>query len=209
MQVEILKKNDIESKLKTRYLYENCFDIGKDDFVNYYYDEIIKRNEIVVVKDGDDIVSMVHLNPYTYDICGSIKLVHYLVGIATDENYRGKGLMRLCITKALEYLNSLNEPFCYLVPDNNELEKAYQKFGFVTVSKFVLDKFSNDKYDIFPFKSDEYLKLMKNEDYFLRFETKEYIEELSNKLVMINVLDKINYDIDFFKNKKIYVCQEV
>ena len=53
MQIEIFKRDDIESKLKTRKLYEECFDEGKDDFIDYYYDVIIKRNEIVVAKDED------------------------------------------------------------------------------------------------------------------------------------------------------------
>ena len=208
MQIEIIKRDDIESKLKTRKLYETCFDEGKDDYIDYYYDVIVKRNEMIVAKDGDEILSMIHLNPYAYNICGDIKNVHYLVAIATREDFRGKGLMGSCIAKAIDYLKSLSEPFCYLVPDNEELEKTYRKFGFETVCKFNIDKFSQDKYDICPHNSDEYVELMKKEDYFLKFETKEYIEDLKSKVVMFNVLDN-SYNIDYFKNKKIYVCQEV
>lgn len=201
--------SDIDSKLKTRKLYEACFDEGKDDFINYYYDVIVKRNEMVVAKDGDEIASMIHLNPYEYNICGDIKKVHYLVAIATREDYRGRGLMGLCIKKAIEYLKGQNEPFCYLVPHSSELELVYQRFGFETVAKFTLDKFSNDEYDIYPHESDEYIELMKKEDYFLKFETQEYIDDLSSKVVMFNVLDKVHYDINLFKKNRIYVCQEV
>ena len=209
MQIEIFKRDDIESKLKTRKLYEECFDEGKDDFIDYYYDVIIKRNEIVVAKDEDKIVSMIHLNPYTYNICGDIKNVHYLVAIATREEYRGKGLMGLCINKAVEYLKQINDAFCYLVPDNDKLENAYKKFGFETLCKFNIDKFSKSKYDICPYNSDEYIELMKKEDEFLKLETKEYIEDLKNKVVMFNVLDNKNFSLEFFRNKSIYVCQEV
>ena len=209
MQIEIIKRDDIESKLRTRKLYEACFDEGKDDFINYYYDTIIKRNEIVVARDRDEILSMIHLNPYVYNICGDIKNVHYLVAIATKKEYRGKGLMSSCMNKALEYLKSLSEPFCYLVPENEEVRKAYSKFGFETVSKFNVDKFSNDKFDIYPHSSDEYIELMKKEDEFLKFENEDYVNSLKNKDVMFNVLDNKNYNIDYFKRKKIYVCQEV
>ena len=209
MQIEIIKRDDIESKLKTRKLYEECFDEGKDDFIDYYYDVIIKRNEMVVAKDGDTIVSMIHLNPYIYNICGNIKNVHYLVAIATKREYRGKGLMSSCINKAIDYLRYLNEPFCYLVPENERLEKAYKKFGFETVCKFNIDKFSTENYDIHPYNDDEYKKLMEKEDEFLKLESKEYIEDLKNKAVMFNVLDSNNYNINYFKEKKIYVCQEV
>ena len=209
MQIEIIKREDVESKIKTRKLYEECFDEGKDDFINYYYDMVIRRNEIVAAKEDNEIVSMIHLNPYTYNICGAIKKVHYLVAIATKKEYRGKGLMSSCINKAIDYLKNLNEPFCYLVPDNEKLEKAYNKFGFETVCKFNIDKLSNEKYDVYPYNDDEYKKLMEKEDEFLKLETKEYVEDLKNKVVMFNVLDRKNYNIDYFKSKKIYVCQEV
>lgn len=210
MQVELLLKDDIESKKKTRSLYESCFDEGKDSFVDYYYETIIKRNEVVVVKDGDEIVSMIHLNPYKYNICGEIKDVHYLVAIATKDSYRKRGLMKLCFAKAIEHLNDLKEPFCYLVPDSDRLESIYKRCGFEVVTKFTLDKFSDKTYDIYPDENEEYIELMKNEDYFLGMESKEYIEELRNKNVMFKVLDNShNYNIDFYKSKKIYVCQEV
>ncbi len=210
MQVELLLKNDIENKLKTRSLYESCFDEGKNSFIDYYYDTIIKRNEIVVVKDSDEIVSMIHLNPYLYYVCGELRNVHYLVAIATKENCRNRGLMKLCFDKAIEYLNYLKEPFCYLVPDSDIYESIYKKYGFDVVTKFTLDKFSDKSYDVYPDKNEEYLKLMKNEEYFLNMETEEYIEDLKNKNVMFKILDNAdNYSIDFFKRKKIYVCQEV
>lgn len=209
MQIEIIKRDDIESKLKTRKLYEECFDEGQDAFINYYYNTIIKRNEIVVARDRDEILSMIHLNPYVYNICGDVKNVHYLVAIATKKEYRGKGLMSSCMNKALEYLKSLSEPFCYLVPENEGVQKAYSKYGFETVSKFNVDKFSNDKFDIYPHSSDEYIELMKKEDEFLKFEDEDYVNSLKNKDVMFNVLDNKNYNIDYFKRKKIYVCQEV
>ena len=205
----MVKKDDIDTKLKSRKLYESCFDEGKDSFVDYYYDTIIKRNEMIIVRDNDEIVSMIHLNPYIYNICGVMHNVHYLVAISTKKEYRHRGLMAKCITKALEYLKSLREPFCYLVPDTKELEMLYQKFGFGTVCKFSLDKFSNLEYDIYPEKNEEYIKLMKKEDYFLKFETKEYLDDLKNKVVMFNVLDESNYNVVFFRSKRIYVCQEV
>ena len=210
MQVKLLRKDDIDLKLASRKLYEQCFDEGKKYFVDYYYDTIIKRNEMIVALDGDEIVSMIHLNPYLYNICGDIRKVHYFVAIATKEEYRNRGLMDSCLSKAIEYMNELGEPYCYLVPDNKEVENIYRKYGFEIVGKFTLDKFSNAEYDIFPDANEEYINLMKKEEYYLGMETKEYIDELKNKNVMFKVLKQSNgYNIDFFKEKRIYVCQEV
>ena len=210
MQIKILHKDDIKEKLKTRKLYEENFDIGDKDFVDYYYRTIIKRNEVVTMVDDNNIISMVHLNPYEYNICGNIKTIHYLVGIATKKEYRNKGYISKTLNFAIDYLNDLKEPFCFLVPENDSLEKFYNRFGFERVCKFNIDKFSREKYDIYPVNTDEYKQLMKKEQDFLLISTDEYKKELSEKNVIIKILDNnMNFTIEELKNKRIYVCQEV
>ena len=213
MQIKILKKEDINDKKKTRPLYEECFDEGKVEYIDYYYDEIIKRNEMVVLEDDkESVISMIHLNPYLYNIDGYISIVHYLVAVATKKEYRGQGYMNMVMETAINYLNELKEPFCYIVPDNGRLERTYKKYGFEVVSRFVLDKLSKEKYDIFPVKSKEYQNLMEREQYFLDMESEEYKKDLSTKKVMIKILDTSSINvktIEDIRKKKIYVCQEV
>lgn len=210
MQIKLLHKYDISNKLKTRSLYEDNFDIGDKDFVDYYYNNIIKRNEVVVVVEDDEIVSMIHLNPYTYNVCGSIRRVHYLVALATKKSYRKKGYMSKAIDFAINYLNELKEPFCYIVPENGYAEKLYNKFGFEKVCKFNIDKFSHDEYDIYPEDNEEYRQLMIAEENFLVLETDEYREELSKKNVLFKLLDnRDGLNMKELKDMKIYVCQEV
>ncbi len=210
MQIKILHKDDIDEKLKTRKLYEENFDIGDKDFVDYYYQTIIKRNEVVVMENDNNIISMVHLNPYEYNICGDIKTIHYLVAIATEKEHRNKGYISKTLNFAIDYLNELKEPFCFLVPENETLEKFYNRFGFERVCKFNIDKFSKDKYDIYPINTDEYKQLMKKEQDFLIVSTDEYKKELSEKNVIIKILNNdLGLSIEELRNKKIYVCQEV
>lgn len=210
MQIRLLHKDDIEEKVKTRSLYEENFDIGDDDFIDYYYDTIIKRNEVVVVENNGEIISMIHLNPYDYNVLGNIEHVHYFVALATKKDYRNMGYMKKAIDFAINYLNQLKEPFCYIVPENDGLERFYNRFGFVRVCKFTLDKFSRLEYDIFPHNSEEYNELMIREDEFLKLETEEYRQNLSKKNVLFKVLanDK-GLRIDDLCQKRIYVCQEV
>lgn len=213
MQIKIFKEQDINDKLKTRKLYEQCFDEGKNEYIDYYYDVIIKRNTVVaLVDDNDDVISMVHLNPYLYNVMGKDFTVHYLVAVATDKNHRGHGYMKRVLITAIEYLDKLHEPFCYIVPDTEELKNTYKKLGFEVVCDFTLDKFSKLSYDIYPVKTDEYNLLMEKEQYYLNFETDEYKKDLSSKKVMFKLLDS---DLVGVKNiselldKDIYVCQEV
>lgn len=210
MQIKILHKDNIDEKLKTRKLYEENFDIGDKDFVDYYYETIIKRNEVVVMEDSGTVISMVHLNPYEYNICGDIKTIHYLVGIATKKEYRNKGYITKTLNFAINYLNELKEPFCFLVPENKNLEKFYQRFGFERVCRFNIDKFSKEKYDIYPVNTVEYDNLMKKEQEFLLVSTDEYKKELSEKNVIVKMLNNnLNLSIEKLRNKRIYVCQEV
>ena len=213
MQVRILKENDLKEKLETRKLYEQCFDEGKDEYIDYYYDTIIKRNVIVALSDDDcNVVSMVHLNPYLYNVFGKEFLVHYLVAVATDKDYRGHGYMNKVINAAIDYLNTLNEPFCYLVPDTDDLKEAYSRLGFKVVCNFTLDKFSKATYDIYPVRNDEFKTLMEKEQYYLNVETEDYKRDLSSKKVMFKLLNGnligIN-DINEMLDKRIYICQEV
>ena len=130
MQVKLLRKDDIDLKLASRKLYEQCFDEGKKYFVDYYYDTIIKRNEMIVALDGDEIVSMIHLNPYLYNICGDIRKVHYFVAIATKEEYRNRGYGKKLLAKAL-YENKNNDMMLLVDIDNYPAIKVYEHCGFV------------------------------------------------------------------------------
>ncbi len=213
MQIKILYKDDIERKLKTRILYEENFDIGNNEFVDYYYDVIIKRNEIVVLEDDNsDIISMIHLNPYLYNICGKEFTVHYLVAIATKEKYRGNGYMKEVMNRAIAYLSDKKEPFCYLLPKDDDAKKIYQKFDFAEVCNFILDKFSDKHYDIYPVMTKEYESLMKKEEYFLSFEENDYKQVMEEKKVMVRLLNRDVSDIksiEDLQDKKMYFCQEV
>lgn len=210
MQVKILQENDLQMKLNTRELYEENFDINDKDYIDYYYDVIVKRNKIAILEDNGKIISMIHLNPYKYSVFGKIYDVHYLVAITTKLQYRGNGYMNILLNETLLYLKELNEPFCYLLADNKRLENYYKKYGFEVVCKFTLDKFSNDTYDVFPVNDEEYNDLMIAENDFLEKESDDYRLNLSRKNVMMKILNNMDgLLIDKFKNSKVYICQEV
>jgi len=59
--------------------------------------------------------------------------VSFISGVASLPEYRGKGLASANIKNLLTVLNNRKIPFAFLVP---EPENFYQKFNFVTVSKF-------------------------------------------------------------------------
>ena len=62
-----------EEKERSRELYEDCFPEDTERFVDYYYKEKCKDNQILVLEDQEEICSMIHLNPFTISMygCGS------------------------------------------------------------------------------------------------------------------------------------------
>lgn len=122
-----LRKLHPEEHIKTRKLWEEIFTEDTPEFLDYYYSVKTKDNEIYVIEDGDEIVSMLHLNPYEMRIGDQIYQSHYIVAVATDERYRKRGLMRRLLNHAMQAMKDRGEPFTFLMPAS---EAIYKPFGF-------------------------------------------------------------------------------
>lgn len=122
-----LRKLHPEEHIRTRNLWEEIFTEDTPAFLDYYYSVRTKDNEIYVIEDGDEIVSMLHLNPYEMRVGNRIYHTHYIVAVATDERYRKRGLMRQILNHAMKVMTDRGEPFTFLMPAS---EAIYKPFGF-------------------------------------------------------------------------------
>ena len=116
-----------EEKGKSRRLYEICFPEDTAKFIDYYYEEKCRDNEIIVLENEGKICSMIHANPFVVDCCGQKAAVHYLVAVATDPAYRRQGCMRRLLRKLLLEERDRGEPFSFLMPAN---PAYYEPFGY-------------------------------------------------------------------------------
>ena len=96
-----IRKLETGEKLNTRKLYEEVFSEDSKDFVDYYYEEKVKDNQIYVVEEDGEIQAMLHLNPYELAVNGSRKDVNYIVAVATRKSYRKRLAARLWSPLAL------------------------------------------------------------------------------------------------------------
>lgn len=120
-----LRKLAVEEHIKTRKLWEEVFSEDTEAFLDYYYTYIAQENEIYVIEDAERIVSMLHLNPYDMRIGESIYRIHYIVAVATDAAYRGRGLMRQLLTHAMTEMYLRKEPFTFLMPAAEAIYRPY------------------------------------------------------------------------------------
>lgn len=125
-----IRKLDLQEHGKTRPVYEEIFPADSKVFVDYYYTEKTKDNEIYVIEEDGEVQSMIHLNPYTLMVNGKEEPTHYIVAVATREAYRKRGYMSALLKETLHKMYSEREPFTFLMPAR---EGIYLPHGFRTV----------------------------------------------------------------------------
>lgn len=114
----------------TRPLYEEVFSEDSKRFIDYYYTEKTKDNQIYVAEEDGGIQAMLHLNPYELNVNGTKKKVNYIVAVATREAYRGRGFMKALLETSLKDMYREGESFTYLMP---AAEAIYTPYEFRTV----------------------------------------------------------------------------
>lgn len=127
MEVRKLRQ---EEHADTRPLYEEVFSEDSKSFVDYYYTEKTRDNQIYVVEEDGQICSMLHLNPYHVRVNGSEKEANYIVAVATRAEYRKRGYMGALLRHSLNDMYQAGEAFTFLMP---AAEGIYLPYGFRTV----------------------------------------------------------------------------
>lgn len=125
-----VRKLEVQENADSRPLYEEVFHEDSQNFVDYYYTEKTKDNQIYVVEEDGKIRSMLHLNPYHMYVNGSEKDVNYIVAVATQKEYRKRGYMAALLKESLRDMYKSGEAFTFLMPVS---ESIYLPFDFRTV----------------------------------------------------------------------------
>lgn len=122
----ILRKLKREEHIKTRKLWKEIFEEDTEQFLDYYYSVKTRENEIFVAED-EEIIAMLHLNPYDVRVNENIHLAHYIVAVATDARYRRRGIMGQLLKYAMRTMYDRKEPFTFLMP---AAEAIYYPYDF-------------------------------------------------------------------------------
>lgn len=107
-------------------LWQRCFGDSKE-YMDCYFAWRLKENQVLSLYDHEIMTSMVHLNPYSLKVVSKEVGANYIVGVATREEYRKKGLMRRLLIKALREMYQEGQEFTYLMPAS---EAIYLPFDF-------------------------------------------------------------------------------
>ncbi len=128
--LEEAKEDGIENVREDVYrLWQECFgDSGS--YTDFYFEWVVPYNRIYTLYKEDKLCSMLHLNPYTFEIWEVEVKADYIVGVATKAEERRKGYMGLLINEALDAMYKEEKPFTYLMP---AAESIYYPYDFRSV----------------------------------------------------------------------------
>lgn len=121
---------DTYEKMRSRDLWEEAFPEDSKSFDDYYFQEKLKDNRILVLEEAGRIDSMIHLNPYRVQVKNHRWRVDYLVGVATRKDRRHRGYMRRLLMRMMADMRAEDMPFCFLMPAD---EAIYRPFGFTYI----------------------------------------------------------------------------
>ena len=118
--------------VQMKMLWEECF-ADSESFLDFYFDKMCRSNQIVMMKEGSDLLGMLHLNPYNFTR-GARELYRtcFITGAAVKEGYRNEGRLNKMLGYAATVLASENIKFVYARPENPAL---FEELGFATVTK--------------------------------------------------------------------------
>ena len=122
----------LEEKQATRALYDRTFEDSRA-YTDLYYNEKCRGNVIVVKEEGEEILSMAHLNPYQLSVRSLPVQTFMLAAVATVPERRREGHMRDVLNAAFDWLAEQGVPFVILLPVDPAI---YQEFGFEPICDF-------------------------------------------------------------------------
>lgn len=215
-------------KQQTRPLYENVFADGKA-FTDFYYKEKCRYdNHIFVKKIANEVVAMLHLIPYVWQVGTVQAQVHYVFAVATAQEHRKKGYMDELMQAAFVWMRKKQVALCYLIPVNPEV---YSKYGFAKICDFHIpqpqehmdEQHLAEQYDIYVVRDEQYRKLEALKQQAIALDGEDGSEGIPDSpIVMAKILDAAAVNAWFgvkqqtgqelleqFRQKKIYICEDV
>lgn len=137
----ILRKLDQKEHGKTRRLWEQVFSDDTKEFLDYYYFIKVRDNQIYVIEEDGEIRSMLHLNPYEIRIGSRSFPSFYIVAVATQKEYRGRGYMGALLHECMQEMYRKKVPFTFLMP---AAEAIYTPYDFRYIYKQAVGEIKKD-----------------------------------------------------------------
>ncbi len=138
------RKNDYP---ELKLLFQEIFG-DSSKAVNNFFEKTVCENNIVCVRDGEKIVSMLYIVDCEIHFKGVFYKSAYIYAVGTRKEYRGLGCMKISFNFLEKLSYERGYSYLILVPENDGLIKMYKKLGFelsVTASSVKLTAAEKNK----------------------------------------------------------------
>lgn len=201
----MIKYLDLSEKQTSRIIWEKIFQEDSKSFLDYYYTEKTNSNLILGKYINNNLVAMLHLNPYKIHLNSNLYNSYYIVAVATLKEHRKKGYMAELLKESLNYMNNEKIPFTFLRPANEEI---YLPFDFNYIYDHNFSELKNYDFKKFPVNEVDYQSLAD----FINAELKEKynVFTLRDKLYISNLHKEVKSEngdiIMLYDNEKFVGC---
>ncbi len=101
-------------------------------YIDHFFDSVFSINNAFIAVDNNIPVAMMFMLPATLTVGTGIFQAGYIYAVATNKNYRGKGVMTKLERYVCEQATLGGISLLALVPSNSSLFKMYKKIGYQT-----------------------------------------------------------------------------
>ncbi|MEE1228365.1 MAG: GNAT family N-acetyltransferase [Lachnospiraceae bacterium] len=99
-----------------------------EEYAKFYFENVYGHNQVLLNENEEgELRGTIHFNPYELILCGREVRADYIVGVATDEEYRRQGVMRELLKEGFHRMRDQGRVFTYLMPAD---ENYYLPFDF-------------------------------------------------------------------------------
>lgn len=124
-------------------LWQSVFD-DTPEFIRLFFDRIYSdENALSFEKDGQ-VVSALHMLPYSMTYLGKEVPVSYIYGACTLESERGKGYMAELLERAFDLMRERGIAFTVLIPAESWLFNYYHRFGYAVCFNYSVETYERE-----------------------------------------------------------------
>ncbi len=146
-----------ENKNEIKKLWRNNFLDDDEKTINYFLENVFENKKGVGAFINNELVAMIlFLSSKIITKNKEINSV-YFYAVCTEEKYRKKGIMKTLFSFATEEAKKQGYEICFLVPQNEELFKMYEKFSFnrtINYEEKCIDRIDCDSKNAITHKTD-------------------------------------------------------
>jgi predicted acetyltransferase len=127
----MIRKGADAYKADLKNLWKLCFPDDTETFVDFYFDNVYRNDETLILLNENRPVASLQIIPYQLKMGKTVSLAGYLSGIMTHPGFRKKGYMGKLLNAAFEVMKDEKYDYTFLIPQKKELYDLYEKYGYV------------------------------------------------------------------------------